>query len=63
MDEYITFRDIEQIFKMSRPTVYRLMKQGKIKSYKIGKMRRFKFKEIEAFFQSNSQLRQNVEKR
>jgi len=56
MDEYITFRDIERIFKMSRPTVYKFMRAGKIKSYKVGRLRRFKLREFEAFFQSNSQL-------
>lgn len=47
--EYLTVREISQLLKCSRATVYRLIWQGRLPAaFRIGGLRRFKLTDVQA---------------
>ena len=55
MDDLLTVKDVIKIFQVSHQTIYRWMKSGKLRSYKIEGMRRFKKEDVENLFQSGQE--------
>lgn len=47
-DELLTCRQVAKKLMISLPTLYKYMKEGKIKSYKISRQIRFKLSEVES---------------
>lgn len=52
MDDLLTVKDVMRIFQVTQQTIYNWMRDGRLRSYKIGATRRFKMKDVEALFQS-----------
>ncbi len=50
MDELLTTRQVQQLLKVDRITVYRMLKDGRLKGLKIGNQWRFPRAELEALF-------------
>jgi excisionase family DNA binding protein len=46
-EQYLTGQDVQDLLKISRTTLYRIMKKGKIKLVKFGKTKRYKLSDIE----------------
>ncbi len=46
--EFLTIREVCDLLKITRQTVYNLIEKGKIKRYRVGKSIRFNISEIEA---------------
>jgi len=66
-DEVMTIPEVAEYLKVTRQTVHRLMKDGKIKAFKIGRSTRIMRSEIERFIQgqireSNGQLGDSTRK-
>lgn len=49
MSEYYTTKQVQDLFKVDRITVYRMLQDGRLKGVKIGKQWRFHQSEIERF--------------
>jgi len=63
-DEVMTIPEVSEYLKVTRQTIHRLMKDGKIKAFKIGRSTRILRSEIERFIQeqmkqSNGQMSQS----
>jgi len=63
-DEVMTIPEVAEYLKVTRQTIHRLMKDGKIKAFKIGRSTRILRSEIERFIQeqmkqSNGQIPQS----
>lgn len=50
MDELLTTRQVQQLLKVDRITIYRMLKDGRLKGIKIGNQWRFPRAELEALF-------------
>lgn len=49
MDHFLTTKQVQDLFKIDRITVYRMLQDGRIKGVKIGNQWRFPQKEVEKF--------------
>ncbi len=47
VDDYLTTRQVQEILKVDRITVYRMLNDGRLKGVKIGQQWRFPVKEVE----------------
>src|SRR5512146_822815 len=47
MDDLLTTRQVQEILKVDRITVYRMLNDGRLKGVKIGHQWRFPLKEVE----------------
>jgi excisionase family DNA binding protein len=54
MEEYLTVRDIQRILKVSRPRAYQLIREGKLKSFKIGRLVRVRPVDLGRFVEGRS---------
>jgi len=48
MSEWLTIDEVAQHLKVSKPTIYRWMRAGKLSFYKVGNSTRFKHEQIDA---------------
>ena len=46
-DSYLTLREVAELLKLSEKTLYRLVQQGKLPSFKVGGSWRFRRTDIE----------------
>ncbi len=53
-DEVMTIQEVADYLKVTRQTVYKLIKQGQIKSFKFGKNRRILKTEVNSFIQERT---------
>jgi len=51
VDEVMTIPEVADHLKVTRQTIHKLMKEGKIKAFKIGRSTRILRSEIERFIQ------------
>jgi len=51
VDEVMTIPEVADHLKVTRQTIHKLMKEGKIKTFKIGRSTRILRSEIERFIQ------------
>lgn len=49
MEEYLTIKEVTEILKVSRATIYNWMISGKLKFYKVGRLIRIKREDLERF--------------
>lgn len=54
MKEYLTIKDIMRILRISRPTAYKLISSGRLKSYRVGRLVRIKVDDLERFIEGQS---------
>ena len=47
MDELITTKQVQDLLQVDRITIYRMLKDGRLKGVKVGKQWRFQTQEIE----------------
>lgn len=47
METYLTGKEVEELLKVSRTTIYRLVVDKKIKVKKVGRANRYKMSDIE----------------
>jgi len=52
MDEFLTLKEVTEILKVSRQTVYRWISSGELRSIKIGKLVRIRKKDLEKFLKN-----------
>lgn len=48
MDDYLTVRQVQNLLKVDRITIYRMLRDGRLKGSKIGQQWRFQAREVEA---------------
>lgn len=53
-EEILTTREVMQYLKITRPTVFKLIKEGKLKASKVGRDYRFLKSEIDRFLMEAS---------
>jgi excisionase family DNA binding protein len=51
MEELISPRELSKLLKVSKPYPYMLVKRGLLPYYKMGKVIRFKWSDIEAYLE------------
>ena len=51
MNEYLTIKEVTEILKVSRTTVYNWMTSGRLKFFKIGKLVRIKKEDLKKFIE------------
>lgn len=51
--EFMTVEDVSKLLKVSRMTVYRWIKAGKLTGYKVGRSYLFKKEDINDFVEKN----------
>lgn len=49
LDSLFTLKEVLELLKVSRSTLYKFMEKGEIKGIKIGKVWRFRKEDIESF--------------
>lgn len=49
MEEILTVTEVAKLLRMSRTTVYELIMSGDIPSFKVGKLRRVRRSDVEAW--------------
>ena len=52
MDEVLTVTEVAQLVKQSRTVVYGLIMSGELPSYKVGKSRRIRLSDVQAWLAS-----------
>ncbi len=57
MDDLLTSRQVQEILKVDRITVYRMLQDGRLKGVKIGQQWRFPVKEVERMVQLDLQAK------
>ena len=55
MDEVLTVTDVAKLLKCSRTFAYELVMSGQIASFKIGKLRRVRHSDVQAWLSSQVQ--------
>ena len=45
----LTYKDMQELFKVSRMTIYNYTQQGLLKSYRVGRKTYYKKSEVEQF--------------
>ena len=55
MDEVLTVTEVAQLVKQSRTVVYGLIMSGELPSYKVGKSRRIRLSDVQAWLASRVQ--------
>ncbi len=55
-DNYLTVNEVAERLRVSRPTVYVWLKEGKIESTKLGKVRRILASSVERFVEEGKHL-------
>ncbi len=55
-DNYLTVNEVADRFRVSRPTVYAWLKEGKIESTKLGKVRRILASSVNRFVEEGKHL-------
>jgi excisionase family DNA binding protein len=53
--EVLTFEEVRDRLRVGRTTLFRLVAEGEIESFRIGRSRRFVANDVEAFIQSRRQ--------
>ena len=48
-ENYVSVDDVARLLGLNKYTVYKMANQGRLPSYKFGKVRRFKMSEVEAY--------------
>ena len=54
MERMLTLKEVAQILKVHRLTVYRWVEAGKLRAYKLGRIYRVAEKDLEVFLASSS---------
>jgi excisionase family DNA binding protein len=49
-----TVQEASTLFKVTNPTIYRMLNQGKLKGYVIGRSRRITFESVQALRETRS---------
>jgi excisionase family DNA binding protein len=57
--ETYTIDQLQSILKLSERTIFRLLKEGKLKGFKIGREWRFQESDIDAYIQACRQAAEN----
>ena len=52
----LDFDEVAEFLNVSRPTLYRLIRSGRLRSYKVGGRWKFRPEEIEAFLAARSNI-------
>jgi excisionase family DNA binding protein len=55
VEKLLTVRDLMNVLRISRPTLYRLLKSGKLKPVRIGKRTLFDANDIRAFIEQSKE--------
>jgi excisionase family DNA binding protein len=63
MDKLYTIAEVATLLRISKPTLYRLMASGEIKSVKLGGRTLFKESEVERFVNSLDSGKNEVEEK
>lgn len=50
----LTVQEASALFKVTNPTIYRMINEGKLKAYLIGRSRRITFESIQALREARS---------
>ncbi len=53
MSELLTVKEVQDLLKIDRITVYRMLKDGRLTRVKVGRQWRFVQREIESLFSGN----------
>ncbi len=61
MDDLLTTRQVQEILKVDRITVYRMLNDGRLKGVKIGQQWRFPLKEVERMLGGNLSVETSVQ--
>jgi excisionase family DNA binding protein len=61
MDELLTTRQVQQLLKVDRITVYRMLKDGRLKGMKVGNQWRFPRTTLEALFPGQTASPQEIQ--
>lgn len=59
-DEYYTSKEVADKFKVTYLTVFRWIKSGKLKAFKVGKQYRIKQVDLDHFIQESKPERENI---
>jgi len=50
-DEFLTVEELAALLKITKMTVYRMVKRGDLPHYQIGRIKRFRKRDIEVYLQ------------
>ena len=59
MEEFLSPKELSRLLKVSKPWPYIIVKRGLLPYYKIGKVIRFKWSDIEAFLERSRMQSKN----